>query len=145
MSSDQLSEAHSESVTSGAQSIAPSVTESLKGKLNLLTKLRPLKLYLSEITDDELVKIVEEIQMEYMHLELENQVFEHFLLKNDPAMIAGMGQILEVASKMQSQTQSTLTPERKDTADSLRISSRKTESAFKFTTTSASTSERGPR
>lgn len=59
-----------------------------------------------------------------------------------------MAQILELAGKMQYQAQSTLAPislERRETSDSIRASSRKSDSIVRFTTTTASTGERGPR
>ncbi|KAK4886016.1 hypothetical protein RN001_002287 [Aquatica leii] len=106
--------------------------------------------YLDEFEDAELVKLVEDLATELRHLDVENQVFEHFLQKNEPSLLTGMIQILELAGKVQvhSQSHSTLmltASDRRDTTDSLRAtSSRKTDSVVRFTTT-ASTSDRGPR
>lgn len=50
----------------------------------LLTTLK-----FSDVSDAEVMKAVDDLLTEKKHLELENMVFERFLLQNDPALIAG--------------------------------------------------------
>ncbi|KAF5281807.1 hypothetical protein FQA39_LY05021 [Lamprigera yunnana] len=105
--------------------------------------------YLDELKDEELVKLVTDLEIEAHHLRIENQIFENYLKKNAPFLLQGMVQILELANRVQNQVQSSLTlsvsSDRRDTTDSYRgTSSRKTDSVSKFAT-SVSTSERGAR
>lgn len=107
--------------------------------------------FLHDLPDNLLIKTVKDLETEIINLETENQVFENFLSKNEPALLTGMTQILELANKIQ-QTQSRpsqimLNGERRETTtDSIRAtSSRHTDSMMRFATTTTSTGDKGPR
>ncbi|GJQ80584.1 hypothetical protein Trydic_g19988 [Trypoxylus dichotomus] len=57
--------------------------------------------YLEELPNAELIKAVQELQAEVKRMELENQIFENFLIANEPMLIASMGQTLEAVKKLQ--------------------------------------------
>ncbi|KAF5274793.1 hypothetical protein FQR65_LT00376 [Abscondita terminalis] len=100
-----------------------------------------ISLYLNEFDDGDLVKFVGDLEKEVRHLDMENHIFESFLKRNEPNLLVGMIQILELAEKVREQNQShtTLllsTSDRRDTTESFRaLSSRRTNSVVRFTGT----------
>lgn len=48
---------------------------------------------LAELNDEDLVKAVEDLEKEITYLEMENRVFEKFLLQTDPVLIAGKNKL----------------------------------------------------
>lgn len=106
---------------------------------------------LDAISDQELIKLVDDLKIETKHLNLENTVFEHFLKKNDATLITGMAQVLEAAKKLQqsqankSQAAELYAPNRTKTEQSIQVSNR-SDSIGKFgNTTITSLQEKGPR
>lgn len=61
--------------------------------------------YIEEYTNAELKKAVEELSDEVKRLDLENQVYENFLIANEPSLIAGMNKALEAVKKFKSSYQ----------------------------------------
>lgn len=56
---------------------------------------------LEDLSNNELVDTVRELQADAKRMEMENQIFENFLVSNEPALIASMGQTLEAVKKLQ--------------------------------------------
>lgn len=109
---------------------------------------------LDYLTDQELIKLVDNLKTETKHLRLENTVFEHFLQKNDASLIVGMAQILETAQKLQLQSQAqthasvSFSPGTKaESVPPVPVPGLPPEAAPKTTTTTTTVtgSEKGPR
>ncbi|KAI4454933.1 hypothetical protein MML48_9g00011200 [Holotrichia oblita] len=58
---------------------------------------------LEDLTNTELVRTVQDLQANVKRMDLENQIFENFLVANEPSLIAMMGQTLEAVKKLNTQ------------------------------------------
>lgn len=59
---------------------------------------------LDEITDEELIKQVNDLKQQIRALNLENEIFERTIMRLEPSLMHGISQAMEYALKMQSST-----------------------------------------
>ncbi|KAF7265289.1 hypothetical protein GWI33_021281 [Rhynchophorus ferrugineus] len=82
---------------------ADSKNESIK--YDITEDETPLDLHpLDELTDQQVIDIVAETELENKHLELENMLFENFLQENDPTLLEGFDDLLNYFRKKSSTT-----------------------------------------
>ncbi|CAG4963759.1 unnamed protein product [Colias eurytheme] len=103
-----------------------------------------------ELSDSELVKLVNDLKQQIRVLNLENEIFERTIMRLEPALMHGIQQALEFAAKMQSGSslnvssfiksssklgmESVTSPSRMLTSPS-KVSARRVESSAKFSGT----------
>ncbi|CAH2249644.1 coiled-coil domain-containing protein 113-like [Pararge aegeria] len=107
--------------------------------------------YIEEFTDAELIKQVNDIKQQIKILSLENEIFERVIMRLDPALMHGIQQALDYATKLQSNSslnvgsfvksqasryglESLMSPSRMLTSPS-RVSTRRVESSGKVSGT----------
>lgn len=57
---------------------------------------------IDELTDSELIKLVKDLKQQIKIVQLENEIFERTILRLEPALMHGVQQALEYATKLQS-------------------------------------------
>lgn len=55
---------------------------------------------LDDVPDNELRELVQDLQAEVKRMQLENQIYENFLIANEPSLIASMAQTLEAVKRL---------------------------------------------
>ncbi|KAK9717779.1 protein of unknown function (DUF4201) [Popillia japonica] len=58
---------------------------------------------LEDLSNTELIRLVQDLQVSSKRMDLENQIFENFLIANEPGLIAMMGHTLEAVKKLNTQ------------------------------------------